>query len=145
MAIGIKNSSTTQRGNPLGRVVEWRWGLLTLWLGASALFLGRAIAGRFDRPLSSVGLIAVVMVVVVLTLAIRSLLRGSIANGMALPQTAGDWFAQSLPTLAAIFLAVGFTVAGPHVTGLVFLWSLVQRKYCWGLPGLGRWRYYSVG
>jgi len=135
MAIGIKKSSTTQRGNPLGRVVEWRWGLLTLWLGASALFLGRAIAGRFDRPLSSVGLIAVVMVVVVLTLAIRSLLRGSMANSIALPQTAGDWFAQALPTLAAIFLAVGFTVAGAHVTGLVFLWILVAAEVLLGAAG----------
>lgn len=116
-----------------------------MWLAASALFFWRAIAGRFPDALSSLGLIAVAAIIVVIALGIRTLLRGSLASSMTQPRTAQDWFAQFLPTLAAILLAVGFTVAGAHVTGLVFLWIIVAAEVLsgaagpWTLSLLPRW------
>jgi hypothetical protein len=109
--------------------------LLALWLATSALFLGRAIAGHFERPLPSLGLIAVAMVIVGIAVGIRALLRGSLTNCMVGPRTSREWLAQVLPSLAVIFLAVGFTVAGAYVTGVVFLWIFVAAEGLFGAAG----------
>lgn len=121
-----------QRGNSLGDFVAWRWGLLALWLAASSLFLGRAIAGRFPQPLSSLGLIAVAVVMLTLTTELRVLLRGSWNASITAPRSRTEWLTQFLPTFGAILLACGFTVAGAHPTGLVLLWILIAAEALFG-------------
>jgi hypothetical protein len=139
MALGIKNTTPAQQGKLLGRVVEWPWALLALWLVASVLFLGRALAGRFERPLPMLVLLAVAAVIALITVAVRLLLRGSWVNSVILPRTTPDWLAQFMPSLAAIILAVGFTVAGAPPTGLVFLWIIVAAEIFFGAAGPWTW------
>jgi hypothetical protein len=124
-----------QRGNSLGDFVAWRWGLLALWLAASALFLGRAIAGRFPQPLSSLGLIAVAIVMLMMTIELRALLRRSWSACATPPQSRTAWLAQLLPTFGAILLATGFSVGGAYPTGLVLLWVLVAAEVLFGAGG----------
>lgn len=124
-----------QRGNSLGDFVAWRWGMLALWLAASAIFLGRAIAGRFPRALPSLGLIAVAIIVVTLTLGLRALLRGTWIATITVPQSTTAWLAQFLPTVGAILFAVGFTVAGAYATGLSLLWVIVASEVLFGVAG----------
>jgi len=146
MAIGTKSSATAaQQGNSLGRVVEWRWGLLSLWLAGTSLFLARAIACRFPRPLSSLGLIAVGVVAIILAIGLRILLRGRWQASATAPKSRLDWLAQLLPTLGLVLLVTGFTVAGSYPTGLVLLWVLAAGEAAfgaggpWTLPLVRRW------
>lgn len=146
MSSGIPSTTPiAQRGISLGDFVAWRWAMLALWLAASSLFLGRAIAGHFSRPLSSLGLTAFAVIASVIVLELRTLLRGRWPASITAPRTSTEWLAQLLPTLGAIFLAVGFTVAGAHPTGLVLLWILVAAEALsgtggpWTLPRIHRW------
>ena len=146
MAIGTKSSAApAQRGNSLGRVVEWRWALLSLWLAGTVLFLVRAIAGYFLRPLSSLGLIAVAVVAVIIAIELRIALRGGWQAMNTPPDSTATWLAQLLPSLGLIFLATGFTVAGAHPTGLTIMWVLVAAELAfgaagpWTMPMIQRW------
>jgi hypothetical protein len=118
-------STFAQRGNSLGDFVAWRWFMLALWLVASALFLGRAIAGRFPDALPSLGLIAVASIGVLITIGLRALLRGDWRASVATPRSASDWCGQLLPSLGNVLLATGFSVAGAYATGLSLLWVIV--------------------
>lgn len=119
----------------LGRFVDWRWLLLALWLFGSSLFFGRAVSGRFVRPLPSYGLIALAVIAVIIALELRMLLRGSWRACQRLPSSRGDWFALLLPTLGVVLLATGLTVAGAYPTGLVLLWVLVAMEAIFGAGG----------
>ena len=136
MSSGTTPTSTfAQRGNSLGGFVAWRWGLLAVWLAASALFLGRAIAGRFPQTLPSLGLIVVAIVCMLITIELRALLRGSWYASVTAPRSSTEWLGQFLPTLGAIFLATGLTVAGAHPTGLTLLWVLIAAEAVFGAGG----------
>jgi hypothetical protein len=132
MAIGINNTTPTQRGFSLGRVVEWRWGLLTLWLTGTAIFLARALAGFFTHPLTSLSLSSVGLVSVIVAMELRSLLRGNYQASSTLPQSPNAWLAQLLPSSGVLLLAMGFSVAGAHLTGLVVFWTLVAAEILFG-------------
>ncbi len=54
---------------------------------------------------------------------------------MTIPLMPTEWFAQLLPTLGMILLAIGFSVAGAYPTGLVLLWVIVAGETLFGAGG----------
>jgi hypothetical protein len=111
------------------------------WLGTLGVFCAlclflfvRRLAGGFQHPLSTGGLLAVAL----LTGASASLLR-SWADGIVLPSRVAFWRWVRLagPSVCLLLLAISLSLSASPVAGIVGLWVILGGvEACWWFAGL---------